>query len=172
SPAVPTAHRTILSALGQTRKLNYKKQTIDTCMKDLSKSLGIKIQVHESVMKIGQPERVIDFETEEPVSHQTAIRLVMQQFGFYEYGLVFGDKQLTIVHGSEYPGTFLCTYSLMSRSDFSIAERERWMQSTRNEVFSDTWGVENKTWIQPGESIFEVAIYQTQKVQTEIRKRM
>lgn len=172
SPAVPTSHQALLKALHKTRELNYKQQGIDDCFADLARTMGVKIQVDESVKKAIQHTGSIDLHAEIPVSHQTAIHLVLQQFSASEYGIAFDEDKLTIVRGEDYPGLFLRTYSLMGRSDFSIAERQRWIDSTLSEVHPDLWTVANKSWIQPGESIFEVDVYQDQKVHDEIAKRI
>ena len=169
---VPASHQALLKALRKIRELNYEQQGLDDCIADLARTMGVEIQLHESVKKAIQHTGPIDLYAEIPVSHQTAIHLVLQQFSVYEYGIAFDEDKLTIVRGEDYQGLFLRTYSLMGRSDFSIAERRRWIESTLTDVHPDLWTVANKTWIQPGESIFEVDVYQNQKVHDEIAKRM
>lgn len=172
TPGIPASHQAILKALHKTRKLNYKHQSVEACFRDLSETLGIKIHLHESTKKFIHAPRGISVETKELVSHLTAIRLILKPFGLGDCGIVFDDNKLTIVRGEDYQGLSLRTYSLMGRADFSIAKRQRWMESTRTEIHPDTWTAGNQTWIQPGESIFEIDVYQHQKVHNEIAKRM
>ncbi len=152
--------------------MKFKNQRADACINDLSRTLGIKIGLQESVKKTIDPARAIEIQTKEPVSHQTAIRLVLHQCGLYDYGVVFGENELTIVCGEDYQGPSLRTYSLMGRSDFSIAERKCFIQSILNEVYPATWKAANQFWIQPSESIFEVDVYRQQKVHNAIAKTM
>jgi len=74
--------------------------------------------------------------------------------------------------GEDYHGPSLRTYDLMSRSDFSTAERRREIKSTLSEVHPDSWSTANKTWIHAGESIYDIDVYQNQEVHNEIRRRL
>lgn len=161
SPAVSASHQVYLAALQKFRNLDYKNQRADACIRDLSRTLGIKIQFHESVLKHIHKDGTINIATKEPVSHQTAISLVMRNFSLYDYGIVFDDEQLTLVMGQDYQGPSLRTYDLVSRSDFSTALRRREIESMLNEVHPDSWIAANQTWIRNGESVSEIDVYQS-----------
>jgi hypothetical protein len=96
----------------------------------------------------------------------------MQYFSFYNYGIVFKDNQLTLVVGEDYRGPSLQTYDLTSRSDFSTALRQREIETTLKEIHLDSWSAANGTWIQPGESVYEIDVYQSQEVHDEIRSQL
>lgn len=51
SPTVPESHQIYLAALQKRRRLDYKDQTVDACLRDLSRTLGMKVQFHESAME-------------------------------------------------------------------------------------------------------------------------
>ena len=172
SPALPESHQEYRAALRKLRTLAYKDQTIDACLRDLSQSLGIRIVLHESVLKFIHKDQTIELATTEPVSHQTAIRLVMQEVHWLEHSLVFADNQLTVVRDEDYHGPSLQTYDLMGRSDFSTAVRRREIAAMLTQVQPDSWNIANKTWVDTGESVYEIDVYQSQKVHAEIRKRL
>ncbi|MFT5526372.1 MAG: hypothetical protein ACI9G1_001297 [Pirellulaceae bacterium] len=172
SPPIPASHQTYLAALRKFRNLTYKQQSQDACLRDLSQSLGIEIRLHESILEHLSKDRKITVETTESVSHLNAIHVVMQQLGFYEFGIVFADDHLALVHGQSYDGPSLRSYNLMGRSDFTTAVRRREIESTLKEVRPASWSLANETWIKPGESVFEIDIYQTQDVHNEIHTQL
>lgn len=171
SPPVPKSHRSLLKALSKMRPLDIQKQTVRDSLQDLSRSLGVPIVLHESAQKAFHPNGTFSLRTEEPVSHRTGIQQIMRQFGSYQYGIVFEENQLTIVVGNEYTGASLRTYDLSGRSNFSLAERERIIQSILAEVQPESWTAKNPFWIQPGESVFEIDVYQSQTAHEEIAQK-
>ncbi|MBC8290709.1 MAG: hypothetical protein H8E37_10380, partial [Planctomycetes bacterium] len=50
-PAIPLPHQAILDAMQKTRAVHFKDATLDECLQDLSKSLGVEIVLHEDLRK-------------------------------------------------------------------------------------------------------------------------
>jgi len=172
SPAIPQAHQAYLEALKATRKLDYRKHPADTCVKDLSRTLGITIRLDKTIRDRIHKRRTINFTTKEPVSHQTALRLVMQQFGVRNYGLVFEKDHILLVTDGKYDGPQLRTYDLAGRSNYSTAERRRIIEATLTQVHPKSWTAANKTWIRDGESVFDIDVYQRQDVHNIIQTQL
>ncbi len=165
-PAIPQEHKKHLAALQQRRKLNFSNTSLDDCLSDLSRSLGMSIKLHDSLAPMRKTTGAIRVSTPEPVSHQTAIYLI-----FGNVGLAFEEKQLTLVR-PDHPGLSLRSYSLLQRSDFTTAVREREIQAIVDEVQPSSWSTSNETWIRPGESVFEIDVYQRQEVHRQIYHRL
>jgi hypothetical protein len=137
SPAVPESHQYYLRALQEKGNFSFQDQTADACFRIVSQTLGIEIELHDSVRRRISPEGRIKLSTTEPVSHQTAIRLVMQHFSLYDCGIVFGENEITLVNGADYNGPSLRTYDYAHRTDYSLAERRRYIELTLSEVHPD-----------------------------------
>ena len=168
-PQVPDNHQAIIRRLRQHRHFNFKKATLEECTEDISKSLDMKIHFHESTLPI--VNRPITFDSKEPISHANALQLVLRRVDLHKCGIVFDNKQLTIVKGEKYSGPTYRIHSMVGRSDISTATREREIDNLLRTVEPRSWSSESQTWIQPGESIFEIDAYQTHSVHETIRKQ-
>lgn len=169
---LPESHQVCLDALQKTRKLDYKLQTAQACIADLSKTLGMTIKLHPSMATLINPKGKVNLAVNEPISHQTAIFLIMRNFGLRQYGIVFENNELTLVMGTTYKGEFLRTYNFRGRSNYSTAQRQCIMASLVTEVRPESWVASKQKWLQKGESVFEIDIYQSQEVHNLIGKRV
>lgn len=168
-PRLSDQHRAVMDRLRQYRHFSYQEATREECIEDISKTLGMKIHFHESTVPI--VNRPITFDSKEPISHANALRLVLRKVDLHKCGIVFDDDRLTIVMGDKYEGPTYRVYSLFGRSDISTATRKREIDNLLRSVERRSWSSESQTWIQPGESIFEIDVYQTHAIHETIREQ-
>ena len=170
-PTIPLAHQTILDALQKTRPVHFKNADLVDCLKDLSTSLGLQVTLHEELLKAMHGERRVTLGPTSEISHQTAIMVTLRSVGYYNTGLMFEDGQVTIVPG-EHPAASLRTIDLRGRADLTLARRDQLIRQSVASVEPQSWSNESATWIRPGESVFDVDVYQTSEVHMQLSKML
>lgn len=170
-PDIPRTHQSLLDVLQKSRTIQFDGATADECLADLSKSLGVEIRLHEELRPAVTENRLARFQVKTPVSHQTGLRITMMELGVHDAGLVFEEDHLLVV-AADYPKPALRTINLRDRADFSLAKRESLMRQAVGSVHSHSWGGEAETWIQAGESVFHVDVYQTPVVHADLTRML
>ena len=167
-PTVPEVHQQMMRKLRQPRLLNFKDASQQECLRDLSKSLGVRLELDPQLADLAS-EMVCTVKTKDMVSHLTALRMCLQTMTVHNTVLVFEDDRILIKpYNDERPA--LRTSDLSMRSDFSRSTRLRLITEVVNRVHWESW-IEG-TWIQPGEAIFEVDMYQTLKVHDAAQRHL